>query len=224
MADTSPNVQDYLKAIYRLTRDGRQASTTSLAAALGVAPASVTGMLKRLAGEQPPLVVYRSRRGATLTPAGERIALETVRRHRLLELFLVRVLGYGWDEVHEEAERLEHAISARMEARIARLLGEPAFDPHGHPIPTPDLTLPLSRAVPLAQAAVGAQGRIVSVSDADPAVLRRLSALGLLPGVGFTVVQRTAGDNLAYLRVEGSAEAVVIGPALAEAIFVEVTT
>ena len=223
MPDASPSVQDYLKAIYRLSRDGEQVSTTSLAAALGVAPASVTGMLKRLAGERPPLVVYRSRRGATLTPAGERIALEIVRRHRLLELFLVRVLGYGWDEVHEEAERLEHAISARMEERIARLLGEPAFDPHGHPIPAPDLTLPLSRAVPLSQAAVGAQGRIVSVSDADPAVLRRLSALGLLPGVGFTVAHRTAGDNLAYLRVEDRAEAVVIGPALAEAIFVEVT-
>ncbi|HFC10077.1 MAG TPA: metal-dependent transcriptional regulator [Chloroflexi bacterium] len=221
MPETSPSVQDYLKAIYRLTREGGQATTNSLAAMLGVAPASVTGMLKRLAGEQPPLVAYRPRRGATLTPAGERIALETLRRHRLLELFLVRILGYGWDEVHEEAERLEHAISARMEARIARLLGEPAFDPHGHPIPGHDLTLPLSHAVPLTQAEAGERGRIVSVSDADPAVLRRLSALGLRPGVGFGVEQRTAGDNLVYLRVEGRDEAVVIGPALAEAIFVE---
>jgi DtxR family Mn-dependent transcriptional regulator len=222
MPDTSPSVQDYLKAIYRLTREDGHASTNRIAAALGVAPASVTGMLKRLAAEEPPLVVYRRRHGASLAPAGERIALETIRRHRLLELFLVRVLGYGWDEVHEEAERLEHVISARMEARIARLLGEPAFDPHGHPIPTHDLTLPLSRPVPLTQAAVGVGGRVVSVSDDDPAVLRRLAELGLRPGVAFTVLRRTAGDDLAYLRVEGGSEDVVIGPALAGAIFVEV--
>ncbi len=221
MADASPSAQDYLKAIYRLTREGQAATTNALAAALGVAPASVTGMLKRLAAEQPPLVRYRPRRGATLTPAGQRIALETLRRHRLLELFLVRVLGYGWDEVHEEAERLEHAISARMEARIARLLGEPAFDPHGHPIPAEDLTVPPARGTPLARAAVGARGRVVSVSDADSAALRRLSALGLRPGVVFEVEQRTAGDDLVYLRVEGRDGAVVIGPALANAIFVE---
>ncbi len=221
MGETSPSVQDYLKAIYQLTRGGGRATTNRLAARLGVAPASVTGMLKRLSNEQPPLVIYRPRRGATLTPAGERIALETVRRHRLLELFLVRVLGYGWDEVHEEAERLEHVVSERMAARIAHLLGEPAFDPHGHPIPAHDLSVPLSRAVPLTQAVTGAHGRVVSVSDADPAVLRRLSALGLRPGTGFTVEQRTSVDHLVYLRLDDDGQTVVVGPALAEAIFVE---
>ncbi len=220
MPETSPSVQDYLKAIYHLARREGRATTTRLAAVLGVTPASVTGMLKRLMAEQPPLVVYHPRRGATVTPAGERVALETIRRHRLLELFLVRVLGYRWDEVHEEAERLEHVVSEQMTNRIAQLLGEPAFDPHGHPIPDRKLALPAVQGFPLAQAEVGARLQVVSVSDGDAAVLRRLAEVGLQPGAVVRVAGRTAGDHLLSLAIRGRAQPVVIGPAVAAAVFV----
>ena len=138
----SISIQDYLKVIYDLTRAGQPAATTALAARLKVAPASVTGMLQRLAGEQPALITYRKHHGVMLTEAGERAALEIIRHHRLLETYLVEILGYTPDEVHEEACRLEHVISEQFERRIAAALGHPTRDPHGEPIPAADLTLP----------------------------------------------------------------------------------
>src|SRR5690349_2391225 len=137
------NIQDYLKAIYNLAKSDGSASTTALAARLGVAAPSVTGMIQKLASSTPPLVVYRKHQGVTLTPEGERAALEVIRHHRLIETYLVENLGYGWDEVHAEADRLEHAISENLEARIAAALGNPVRDPHGEPIPTVELVMPI---------------------------------------------------------------------------------
>ena len=219
---TTPSVQDYLKAIYHLCQRHERATTTQIAAHLGVAPASVTGMLKRLAREEPPLVDYRPRRGARLTPAGRRAALETIRRHRLLELFLHQVLGCPWDEVHAEAERLEHVLSPTLEARIAALLGHPTHDPHGDPIPTPDLELPPDATLPLARLQPGQQAVVRRVASHDPDLLRHLSRLGLTPGVVLTVTRRTAYYDLLHLQPEGEAQPLVLGPRLQQAVFVEV--
>ena len=183
---TAP-IQDYLKAIYELSARHGSASTTALAERMGVAPASVTGMIQRLAAAEPPLVVYRKYQGVTLTPEGERAALKVIRSHRLLETYLVQVLGYGWDAVHEEACRLEHVISDDFEARIAAALGEPAArparraDPHrpadharrGDPAP--------GRAAPPAAGAGAAGG---SGGGRFPA----------LPGDGWPGARGTAGS------------------------------
>ena len=141
------STEDYLKAIYDLTLNGERATTNQIAEQLGVKPASVTGMLKRLAASEPPLLEYRKHQGAGLTEEGRRAALEIVRHHRLLELFLHETLGYSWDEVHVEADRLEHVLSEEMEERIARVLGDPMHDPHGEPIPNRELHIWLSRRV-----------------------------------------------------------------------------
>ena len=144
----SQSVEDYLKAVYELTREAERASTNGLAEYLDVAAASVTGMLQKLAESEPPLLEYRKHRGVQLTKEGEKVALETIRHHRLLELFLHEILGYDWDEVHEEADRLEHFISERFEERIAAALGNPQHDPHGDPIPGADLSLPEAPQTP----------------------------------------------------------------------------
>ena len=137
--------EDYLKAIYAISVDGASASTNALAERLKIAPASVTGMLKRLAEASPPHVDYRKHHGVTLTPEGERAALKIIRRHRLLETYLHEMLGFSWDEVHEEACLLEHVISERFESRIDELLGHPTHDPHGDPIPDLNLVMPQDR-------------------------------------------------------------------------------
>ena len=149
-ASLSASQQDYLKAIYLLGQPGRPVTTSKLAMRMGVRPASVTGMLTKLVGLG--LVAHDRYRGASLTPAGEALALEMIRHHRLLETFLVVALGYGWDEVHEEAERLEHVISERMEARIFDALGRPDFDPHGDPIPSAGGAVPSWRCAHCATA------------------------------------------------------------------------
>ncbi len=150
----SSSIQDYLKNIYALSSSG-EASTSALATRLGVAPASVTGMLQKLASLQPPLVVYEKWRGAHLTPEGERAALEVLRHHRLLETFLVESLGYSRQTVHEEACKLEHVISEEFEARIDAALGHPVRDPHGAPIPSAELIMPESKNVPEHKRRVG---------------------------------------------------------------------
>ena len=135
-------IEDYLKTIFDITTTNERASTNMIASSLGVTPASVTGMIKKLASTVPPLLEYQSHRGVILTGEGERIALEIIRHHRLIEMFLHQILGYEWDEVHAEADRLEHVISEEFEERIARVLGDPSHDPHGDPIPTRDLDMP----------------------------------------------------------------------------------
>lgn len=213
------SMEDYLKALYALEELGHKATTGALARHLGVRPASVTGMLKRLA--EAGLVDYRPRGGARLTSEGRRLALQVIRKHRLLERFLHDVLGFPWDQVHAEAERLEHAVSEEFIRRLAAWLGEPEHDPHGHPIPGPDLKPPPRRGIPLDHIAVGNQVRVVQVSDKDPLVLRRLDELGLRPGQRVWLRQRTPLDALLVLELLPQGRQVVLGPALAHHVLVE---
>jgi DtxR family Mn-dependent transcriptional regulator len=215
------SIQDYLKHIFELTEDGNPASTNDLAARLGIAPASVTGMVQKLASAEPPLVNYRRHHGVTLTPDGERAALEILRHHRLLESWLVQSLGYSWDEVHEEACRLEHVISEDFEARIAAALGNPSRDPHGDPIPTVDLTMPSDDLVPLLSLQPRQSAVILRVNHEDPALLRHLQSLGLTPDTRITVMARSPFDDNLTLQVDGQEKPIIIGPAISRHIFVE---
>jgi DtxR family Mn-dependent transcriptional regulator len=186
----SPSQEDYLKQIFLLGEDETSVSTRDLADRLGVRPASVTGMVQRLAVQG--LVRYEPYRGFRLTGDGRRVALEMLRHHRLLETFLERVLGYGWDEVHDEAERLEHVISERFEARIAETMGHPTHDPHGEPIPDADLLMPAERRERRATAAAkGQRVRLLRVATQDPDSLALLGRLGLVPGAEFIVLQHS---------------------------------
>lgn len=175
----SPSAEDYLKHLYVLGQTGK-VNTQALADALAVAPASVTGMLRKLT--EQGLVSHAPYQGAKLTAEGERVALEVLRHHRLLELFLHRSLGVPLDEVHEEAERLEHALSEKLEARIAAWLGDPTHDPHGDPIPTLTGELPERAERRLTQLAVGQQAVVARVPDDDAVQLRALMAADLTPG------------------------------------------
>ena len=218
----SPTVQDYLKIIYDLRAAGREASTSQLAARLGIAPASVTGMLQRLAGKKLPLVNYRKHQGVSLTRRGEQAALEVIRHHRLLEEYLVRTLGYSWDSVHAEADRLEHVLSEDMEARIDALLDHPRRDPHGEPIPTPELVLPEDASVPLADLRPPQEAVIRRVDSREADLLRQLQALGLVPGARFRLLVFSPGDPVARLRLEGPEAAEVTIPAeVTRKVFVE---
>ena len=182
------SVDDYLKAILELGGPEEQRVTSNaLAHQLGVRPASVTGMLQKLAAQRPSFVKYEKHHGVQLTPAGKMRALEVLRHHRLLERFLHDVLDYTWDEVHEEAERLEHFISEKLEDRMAAKLGDPETDPHGHPIPEKDGALPTRNEVVLSNWACGIPAIVSSVSDRDPAALREMERLGIRPGVAVVV-------------------------------------
>jgi DtxR family transcriptional regulator, Mn-dependent transcriptional regulator len=213
----SESAQDYLKAIWKLERSGDM-STTALAESLGVAPASATAMLKKLA--TLGLVVHERYRGATLTPAGERMALEVVRHHRLLELYLMEALGLSWDQVHEEAEKLEHHLSDELEARIDQALGFPTRDPHGDPIPSPELLLARDEITCLSELAEGSMTVVRRVPDGDPELLRYLASLGLVPAEEVTVVEQAPFDGPVTVEVRGSRHA--IGRSLAAQIEVGV--
>lgn len=193
------SADDYLKAILELSGpEEKRVTSNALAERLGVRAASVTGMLQRLAAQKPSLVKYEKHRGVLLTEAGKHRAMEVLRHHRLLERFLHDFLDYPWDEVHEEAERLEHFISERLEDRIAAKLGDPETDPHGHSIPERNGTVRLREEVPLSSWACGVPAVISSVSDRDPAVLREMERLGLLPGMSILV---SPGNRAASLLV-----------------------
>ena len=216
----SESVDDYLKAILELGgAEEARVTTQHLAGRLGVRTPSVTGMLQRLAAERPALVLYEKHRGVRLTASGKRRAWELVRHHRLLELFLHDVLNYSWDEVHEEAERLEHFISERFEDRVAAVLGDPEIDPHGHPIPQKCAAGVFRDEVPLSQWPAGTPGRIGSVSDRDPSALRDLERLGLKPGVTVCIVQKTAGTSL-NVRVGNGSQPIRLASDLAGRILV----
>jgi DtxR family Mn-dependent transcriptional regulator len=215
------SIQDYLKIIYELTSKGDPASTTVLAARLGITPASVTVMLQKLAAARPALVSYQKYQGVLLTEAGRRAALEVVRRHRLLEAWLVRSLGYTWDEVHHEADRLEHVISGDFETRMAAALGHPDRDPHGETIPNADLVMPLDDSVPLASLQPDQVAAVRRVHAQDPALLRRLEGLGLIPGAHLEVLEVSPFDQVMRLRVNGRKEPAAIGPAVTNRVFVE---
>lgn len=191
----SESVDDYLKAILELSGPASEpVSSSNLAERLGVRVASVTGMLKKLAAQRPSFVVYEKHRGVRLSPAGKRRAWEIVRHHRLLELFLHNVLKYPLDEVHEEAERLEHFISERFEDRVAALLGDPKTDPHGHAIPHKYGDQVFPSEISLLECPVGKAVTILSVSDRDPAALRELQRLELVPGAKVKVQHRDANS------------------------------
>jgi DtxR family Mn-dependent transcriptional regulator len=210
----STSAEDYLKAVYQLTRGAPYAATTDIAARLSVSAPSVTGMVRRLA--EQGLLDHVPYRGVALTAAGRRAALAVVRRHRILETYLVERLGFGWDEVHAEAERLEHAVSERVLERMAQALGHPQFDPHGDPIPDARGTLP-SRAVrPLTAFADGARVTLRQVVGDDGERLRHLAAIGLTPGTELTVVEGQAPLDLVRLRTAAGERAV--GYALAESL------
>src|SRR5512138_3672832 len=166
------SIQDYLKNIYELTENGEAATTNALSKKLNISAPSVTGMLQKLASAKPPLVEYQKHQGVTLTRDGRKAALEVIRHHRLLEAWLVQTLGYAWDEVHDEAERLEHVISEDFERRIAAAMGHPARDPHGELIPTADLIMPLDASTPLSALRPNQTAMIKRVKASDTKLLR----------------------------------------------------
>ena len=220
MMKTSTSTQDYLKRIYELTECGEPASTNDLARELNIKPASVTGMIQKLAAEKPALVEYQKHQGVTLTTSGKRAALEVIRHHRLLEAWLVQTLGYSWDEVHEEAERLEHAISEDFERRIAAALGHPTRDPHGELIPTEDLKMPADDSTPLSALRPNQSATIQRVISQDPDLLRHLDSLGLTPGIQIEVTEYSSFDN--NLTVKLGKKQNVLGLNITTKIFVEI--
>lgn len=217
----SETIQDYLKAIYELAPNGGRTSTNQIAERLTVAPASVTGMLKRLASMDPPLVDYHKHHGVQLTDEGLRISLEIIRKHRLIELFLVKILGYSWDEVHPEAERLEHAVSFRFVDRLAGLLENPSYDPHGDPIPNRDLKLPEIDTVLLSEAKANQPLTIRRVQSSDPALLRYLGDMGVLPGAQIVVTARVPFDRTVRVRIGEAQTDQVLGPEICQLLHVE---
>ncbi len=223
MAKTNltPAIEDYLKTIYDLASQQGRASTKAIAAALDVRPASVTGMIQKLAAADPPLVAYRKHYGVILTPEGQRAALKVTRSHRLLEQFLHEILGFAWDEVHEEAHRLEHVISDRFVERMAAVLGDPEYDPHGAPIPSSDLEIPAISSLCLGNLAAGARAVIQSVPDGDPDLLRYLGDHGIVPGAVLTVLEISPFDNNRKIQVADRASLVVLGPKIGSEIYVE---
>lgn len=218
-AGISPIMEDYLKAIYELglLQPGQPVSAAALIERITAAPATVTETVKRLA--TLGLVVHAPYKGVTLTPAGEKAALEVIRHHRLLEQYLAEALGLPWDQVHAEADRLEHVLSEELEARIAAALGHPTLDPHGDPIPAADLTMATTNHERLSVWPTGRLAIVGRVSDQEPAKLRYLAELGLVPGATVTVLAREPFDGPLRLRI-GQRDA-TIGHDLAGTILVE---
>lgn len=196
----SQSVEDYLKAIYILETEGNGATTTNIAETLNISSASVTNMLKRLSGMN--FIEHKSYKGATLTEAGEKIALEILRHHRLLELYLQEVMGYSWDEVHDEAEKLEHHISEQFEDKIAELLDHPTHDPHGDPIPSKDGVVPEMASLALTDAELEVSYIIGRVRDQDPELLRYLEKTGIIPGVKLTILKKDPFEGPVQIRLE----------------------
>lgn len=194
----SQSVGDYVKVIHDLSTEGA-ASTSRIADALGLAAASVSNMLARL--HDDGLVAYRRYHGAALTQRGEREALRLLRRHRLIETFMIERLGYTWDEVHNEAETIEHTISDRFAEALAELLGHPSHDPHGDPIPNPDGTLPDTPATPLAELEPGRTLRVARLLTQESDVLAHLAKLGVQPGACVTVRSREPLGGLLEVQI-----------------------
>jgi DtxR family Mn-dependent transcriptional regulator len=210
-APLTRSVEDYLKSIFHLTSQGGFATTSDIAAMLEIAPPSVSGMIKRLS--ETGLIEHVPYRGVQLTPQGRRAALQMIRRHRILEVYLTQQLGYDWGDVHEEAERLEHAVSEKLIEKMAGALGDPRYDPHGAPIPTAAGEIEEAELFTLAAAAVGATIVVRQVGDDDAARLRYLAELGLTPGTRLTVVDRQPFNGPTTVR--SGAETRVVGQELA---------
>ena len=213
------SIQDYLKNIYELTESGEAASTNALAKKMQISAPSVTGMVQKLASSNPALVEYQKHQGVTLTKEGKKAALEVIRHHRLLEAWLVQTLGYSWDEVHEEAERLEHVISEDFEQRIAAAMGHPDRDPHGEPIPTADLKMPFDESTPLSALRAGQMAIVKRVKASDKDLLRYLEGLGLIPGVQIEVKEYSPFDH--NLTIKLGRKIFVLGLSITSKVFVE---
>jgi DtxR family Mn-dependent transcriptional regulator len=214
----SPSIEDYLKAVYKLEeKEGAPVSTGDLARAMEVSSASASNMIKRL--DELDFLTYEAYEGATLTNLGRTVALEVIRHHRLLELYLKDVMGFSWDEIHEEAEILEHHISERFENRIEEMLGHPERDPHGHPIPARDGTVDSLPTRSLADLTEGVAAAIDHIADEDGELLDLLEQRGLLPGATVEVVTRRPLDGLLVVAVDGAEQ--VIGRPVAQKVVVE---
>ena len=214
---TAP-VEDYLKAIYDIERGGDAAATNDIAHRLAIAPASVSGMVRRLA--DAGLLAYERYKGVRLTDDGRRAALRTLRRHRVIEAYLAQALGYEWDRVHEEAERLEHAASDELVDRMAAAIGEPATDPHGAPIPTREGAVNEPPLLPLAELPAGTPARMTRVSDEDASLLRYIAELGLTPGASVRVLARAPFNGPVTLLVDDTER--VVGADLARQLLVRI--
>jgi DtxR family Mn-dependent transcriptional regulator len=209
------SVEDYLKAIYRLSPEGRPASTSHIANLLELSPASVSGMVKRLS--EQGLLEHVPYKGVQLTVEGRRAALRMVRRHRLIEAYLVATLGYTWDTVHDEAERLEHAVSDTLVERMAAVLGNPTVDPHGDPIPSVDGSIDEPDFVRLADVPPGHTVELRRVSESQPERLRYIASVGLTPGAAVTVLDRQPFEG--PITIQASGRTHVIGHELGQVLF-----
>lgn len=211
-------IEDYIKTIYALAQEETPVSTSRVAAARSVKPASATSMIQRLA--KLNLVSYEKHYGATLTEAGEKLALEVIRHHRLLELYLMEALGFRWDEVHEQADLLEHVISEKLEERIAAALNHPEFDPHGDPIPALDGTMAVVDTVALSDVGEGEVAKVARIlDDSNSELLRYLAGLGLVPGAAVRVVALAPFLGPLSIDVDGTIH--IIGRNLTDLILVE---
>lgn len=215
----SPSIEDYLKVVYKLEeREGSPpVSTGDVARSMEVSPASASNMIKRL--DDLGFLTYEAYEGATLTKPGRTVALEVLRHHRLLELYLKEVMGFSWDAIHEEAEILEHHISERFESRIEEMLGHPSRDPHGHPIPTRDGTVDELPTRSLADLEAGDAAPIDHIADEDGELLDLLEQRGLLPGATVAVVETRPLDGLLVVAVDGTEQ--LIGTPVAQKVVVE---
>jgi DtxR family Mn-dependent transcriptional regulator len=214
----SPSIEDYLKALYKLEeQQGAPVSTGALAQAMDVSSASASNMVKRL--DELDFLTYEAYEGATLTDPGQTVALEVIRHHRLLELYLKEVMGFSWDEIHEEAEILEHHISERFEDRIEEMLDHPERDPHGHPIPARDGTVDELPTRPLADLTEGDGAVIDHIADENGELLALLEQRGLLPGVTVEVQETRPLDGLLVVAIDGTEQ--LIGEPVAQKVVVE---
>ncbi len=219
MAALSRSVEDYLKAVYALSRGGDAAATSAIASTLDVQPASVTGMVKRLS--ESGLMEHVPYHGVRLTEKGRREALRILRRHRILETYLSERLGYSWDDVHDEAERLEHAVSDELIDRMATALKDPSHDPHGSPIPTPEGEIEAFEYLTLAEAPVESEVVVREVRDDDSERLRDMESRGLVPGATVLVEGRERLEGPVRVRAGGpDAPSVVVGYEVARRVYV----
>jgi DtxR family Mn-dependent transcriptional regulator len=218
--DISDAVENYAKAIYAIQQRSATVTTNAIAERLGVTAASASGMVKKLGGLG--LVSHEPYKGVKLTQAGERVALEVIRHHRLLELYLAESLDVPWDRVHAEAEVLEHVLSEELEELISAKLGHPTVDPHGDPIPTADLVIEERPTSALADLAAGARATFVRISDSDPEMLRYLAERGIAPGDDFEVIDKQPFDGPTFARFGDDVH--VLGGALARAMRAEVAS
>ncbi len=219
----SRSVQDYIKNIYQQTRDSQPTSTVALAEALDIRSASVTNMLQKLSETHPDLVNYRKHYGVTLTAEGEKAALQIIRRHRLIEQFLFQILDYPLEKIHAEAEELEHVVSPFFMEQIAQIMNEPAFDPHGHPIPDRDLNMNDSRSLTLlANMQPGEKGIVRMITNQSQDLLVFLKSIGVFPGAALKIIQQNPIDGTQQIEVIDNGQTQVFGKNISDQIEMEI--